>query len=221
MGGAEALGAGGLIIYKDFAFDADSQADIAVYTSYQHFGSVDNVVTASGQTLRILPGQTPFYIPQAGDPNRTPVEVERTIRLAESRFPQYSAKLEAYRHAWAAAPPPPVAQTNRPAAAAPQREVSADLAPASAGRNVLRMRSGETFQAWKLSRVEGDYVVITHADGVSRVAIADLPDNLYGFPDEVIARAQLFRERRNEEARKEYLKASAFSEGTPFPLGTH
>jgi len=214
----------GVVIYKEFAFDPDSQAEMADYSSLQRFGSVDNVVTPAGETLRIFSNQGPVYIPAPGTPGSDTGEVTRTIQCAESRFPQFVRRLETYRQGWAsvtrAAPgpqPSPAVASVRPAPA------SSPATPASGAGSgkVLRTRSGEMFQAWSVSGMEGDTVVITHADGISRVPIADLPDNLYGFPPEVIARAQLLRQQEAAQARADLEKAAGFPSPAPAAHGKH
>jgi hypothetical protein len=202
--GARAFGAsGGLVIYKNYSFDPDSQAEITDYTSYDRYPSVDNVLTPSGQTLQITPGQEPIYIPHAGDPKSNSAEVSQTILTEKRRFPQFAAKLEWERRAWAAAP----SATPKPSpaiAAAPQPTAPADAvdaAPSEDSARVLHTKSGDTLTDWKLAAVEGDTVVITHADGISRIPITDLPDNLFGFPQEVMDRAQQLRQQAADQAR--------------------
>jgi hypothetical protein len=205
--GATALGAtGGLVIYKEYAFDADSQAAMTDYSSFQHFASVDNVVTTSGETLRILPGDEPLYIPNPGDPTSTAADVTRTILAAERRFPQYAPKLENVRRAWASLPkaaPAIVVQPTPSIATAPQPT------PGDESANVLRTKYGETYRSWKVTGMEGDTVVLSHADGISRVPISDLPNNLYGFPPEVMARAEQLRERGAAQTHATFAKGHA------------
>jgi hypothetical protein len=161
VNGADLLGAtGGMVIYKDESFEPDSLAEIAYYRSVEHFPVVDNLVTVDGNPLRILPGQDPVYIPSPGDPGSTAEEAIRTILGAESRFPQFVRKLEPLRQGWAAQP--------RPAAPAPTSAPEAT--------NVLRTKSGEVFESWSVSSIDGDIVTISHSAGVSRVPVADLPD---------------------------------------------
>ena len=214
----------GVVIYKEFAFDPDSQAEIADYSSLQRLGSVDNVITPGGQTLRIFSNQGPVYIPAPGTAGRDTGEVTRAIQAAESRFRQFARRLETYRQGWASAAQAAPAPRSIPAvAAAPPGPASSTATPASAAGSgkVLRTQSGETFQGWSVSGMEGDTVVITHADGVSRVPIADLPDNLYGFPPEVIARAQLLRQQAAAQARADLEKAAGFPTASPAAHGKH
>lgn len=208
----------GVVIYKEFAFDPDSQAEIADYSSLQRLGSVDNVITPGGQTLRIFSNQGPVYIPAPGTAGRDTGDVTRAIQAAESRFPQFARRLEIYRQGWASAAQAAPAPRSTPAAPA-----SSTATPGSAAGSgkVLRTQSGETFQGWSVSGMEGDTVVITHADGVSRVPIADLPDNLYGFPPEVIARAQLLRQEAAARARADLEKAAGFPTASPAAHGKH
>jgi hypothetical protein len=65
---------------------------------------------------------------------------------------------------------------------------------------VLHTKNGETLSDWKFSAMEGDMVVITDADGISRIPITDLPDNQFGFPPEVMARAQQLRQQAADQA---------------------
>jgi len=203
-GGKTLAAGGGLVIYKDYSFDPDSQAEITDYTSFDRYPSVDNVVTASGQTLQITPGQEPIYIPRAGDPKSNGAVVARSIVAAERRFPQFATKLEAYRQAWAAAPSAtPAAKASPPIAAAPQPTAEAEAADstqAGGSERVLHTKNGETLSDWKFSAMEGDMVVITDADGISRIPITDLPDNQFGFPPEVMARAQQLRQQEADAA---------------------
>ena len=196
---------GGIVIYKDFSFDPDSQAEITDYASFDRYSSVDNVLTPAGHTLRITPDQEPIYIPHAGSPQSNGAAVARTILAAERRFPQFAPKLEAYRRDWAAIPiSTPTPQPNQSIAAAPQTTAPAeaqDATPAGDSTRVLQTKSGETLTDWKISAMEGDTVVITHADGISRIPITDLPDNLFGFPPAVMARAQQLRQQAADPAR--------------------
>jgi len=359
--GAAALGTtAGLVIYKDNSFDPDSQAEIATFSSVQHFTAVDAVLTTGGATLRLQSGQEPIYIPQAGDPDSTAEEATGTILGAERRFPQFTAKLEILRQRWAALPKAaPAVTTGRaisasaeststltadewkkkateeypglavvgsplnaafvakykayqgsnyfdtpdwpmrlakecaqatpvrsPASLAdrlantswndankedsqgnqksftlnpdmtvranwrhkelgwwkvlddtrielhvardtsvravlvfnedlteatdddnqsyhrlnpPASQTTAQVQPsqqagAPAPAKVLRTKSGGVFQSWSVTRIDGDTVVISHADGISRIPISDLPDDLSGFSPEVIARAQQLRQ---------------------------
>ena len=209
--GGRAFAAGsGLVIYKDYSFDPDSQAEVMDYTSVERYPSVDNVLTPNGQTLQITPAQEPIYIPHAGDPQTSGTAVTGTILAAERRFPQFAGKLEAYRQAWAAVPIATPAPRPSPAiAAAPQATPQEDAAPAGGSARVLLMKNGEKLTDWKVSAVEGDSVVITHADGISRIPITDLPDNLFGFPPEVTARAEQLRQQAAERAR------TGTAQGTP------
>jgi hypothetical protein len=219
-GGANALAAtGGLIIYKQFSFDSDSEAEMAGFTSFAHFASVDNVVTTSGQTLRILPGQDPVYIPQPGYPGETAGQVIPNILAAERRFPQFASKLELTRRAWVAAPKAPVAFAANPVAT-PAPSPTPQAAPADEPSNVLHTRYGEVFHSWKVSSVQGDTVVISHADGISRISIADLPDNLAGFPPEVIARVQQIRLQQAAQLQKEANAVDAAHTAPPTPSPT-
>jgi hypothetical protein len=199
--GARAL-AGGVVIYKDFSFDPDSQAEITDYTSLDRYPSVD-VTAPGGQTLRITPGQEPIYIPHAGDAQSNGAVVMRTILAAERRFPQFAAKLEPYRQGWSAKPAPAPQPSQSPAAApqpATQTE-AVDATPTGGSTRVLQTKSGETLTDWKISAREGDTLVITHADGISRVPITDLPDNLFGFPPEIVARAEQLRQQSADQGR--------------------
>lgn len=200
---ANAASAGGLVIYKDFSFDPDSQAEITDYTSFDRYPSVDNVLTPGGQTLRITPGQEPIYIPGAGDPRSNGAAVIRTILAAERQFPQFASKLEAYRRAWSAIPSPtPQPSQSLAAAPPPAAETEAlDATPDGGSTRVLHTKSGETLTDWKVTAMEGDSVVISHADGISRIPITDLPDNLFGFPPNVLARAEQLRQQTVDQAR--------------------
>lgn len=212
----------GVVIYKDYSFDPDSQAEIADYSSVQRFGTVDTVVTPGGQTLRIFSNQDPIYIPAAGTAGSRAADVTQTIQSAERRFPQFAARLENYRRAWASvAQAAPAAKRSPAAVAEASPGGTASPAPAAGSGRVLRTKSGQSFQSWTVSGVEGDTVVISHADGISRVPIADLPDNLYGFPDEVIARAQLLREKEAAQARADLEKAAGFPTASPAAHGKH
>jgi hypothetical protein len=214
----------GVVIYKEFAFDPDSQAEIADYSGLQRLGSVDNVITPDGQTLRIFSNQGPIYIPGPGTAGSDPGDVTRAIRAAESRFPQFARRLEIYRQGWALAAQAAPAPRSTPAVAAAPPALASDpssATPAAGSGKVLRTQSGETFQGWSVSGMEGDTVVITHADGVSRVPIADLPDNLYGFPPEVIARAELLRQQAAAQARADLEKAAGFPTASPTAHGKH
>jgi hypothetical protein len=196
--GATALG-GGVVIYKEFSFDSDSQAELVDYSSYEHFTSVDNVHTTDGQTLRMTPGQEPIYIPAAGSGDGTAAGVTATIGVAERRFPQFAGKLEGYRRAWeavgktTAAVQPRVTSAAAILAATPQPAVTADAA-GDRPDEVLHTQDGATYRDWKLTGVEADTVVISHADGISRVPMAELPKNLWGFPPEVVARVEQLRQ---------------------------
>lgn len=207
-GGAAASGVtGGIVIFKEFSFDPDSQAQIANYTSFERFPSVDNVVTSAGETIRILPGQGPVYIPQPGDPASNAGELARAILAAERRFPQFASRLETMRRAWAALPKRAVAAQATPAASRPRAAPFAtpfapEPTPAGGPAQVLRTRSGAVFVSWTVTGVEGDTVVISHEDGISRVSISDLPDNLIGFPPDVVARAEALRAQEEAELRK-------------------
>jgi hypothetical protein len=117
---ANAAPAGGVVIYKDFSFDPDSQAEIADYTSFDRYSSVDNVLMPNGQTLRITPDQEPIYIPRAGGAQSNGAAMIRTIVAAERRFPQFAPKLEAYRVGWSAVPKP--APLQRPRKRRPKRQ---------------------------------------------------------------------------------------------------
>jgi hypothetical protein len=210
---------GGIVIYKQFSFDQDSQAEMASYSSLEHFPFVNNVVTTSGQTLRILSSQDPVFIPPPGDPNSTAEQAARAIAAAERRFPQFNANLENVRRAWAAAPRivPTAAPTAAPILAAPQ------AAPVEGGEaaNVLHTRYGEAYQSWRVIGLEGNTVVISHSNGISRISISDLPDDLTGFPPDVVARAQQLRMRAAALQRAEAAKAAAHPAalGTP-PVGS-
>ena len=188
--GADALGAtGGLVIYKDNSFDADSLAEIASYSSVEHFGAADNVVTAEGQSLRILSGQAPIYIPAPGDPDGTPEDATRVILTAERRYPQFIRKLELVRQAWVALPKSTLAAQTPPSIAA------VPLPTAEAGSaGDLHTKSGGVFQSWNATGIEGDAVIVSHADGIARIPITDLPDDLSGFPADIIDRVQQLRQ---------------------------
>ena len=155
----------GLVIYKDNSFDQDSQAEIATYSHVDHFTAVDNVVTTTGGTLRLNQGQEPIYFPPPGDPDGTAEGAIRTILAAERRFPQFVTKLEILRRAW----------VSLPRAAAPVAAEATIPAPAPASANVLRTRSGEVFQSWSVSSIDGETVTISHSDGISRIPVTDLP----------------------------------------------
>ena len=187
--GAEAPGAAaGFVIFKEFPFEPDSQAEVVNYSSYERFPAVDNVVRMDGETIRILPSEEPIYIPAPGVPGATAAQVNQTILAAEQRFPQFASKLETVRQGWAALPKAVVAaRTNAPA---PVASPTAQAASADDHENVLHTRNGETFHGWTLIGVERDSVVLSHDDGISRVQISELPDNLYGFPENVMARAR-------------------------------
>jgi hypothetical protein len=187
MGGVSASGAtGGLVIYKLYSFDPDSQAEMASYRSYEHFASVDNVLTPSGQTLRILSGQDPVYIPNPGSPEITSEQVARVIADAERRFPQLATKLESLRQEWTSLPKPaPVAESPAPAV------IAARPTPPGKAANVLRTRSGQMFEGWSIAAFEGNTVVIKHDGGVSRIPVSELPRELLGLPPEKTARTPL------------------------------
>jgi len=206
--GADALGAGGLVIYKQFSFDSDSNAEMVSYSSFAHFASVDNVVTTDGQTLRILPGQDPVYVPFPGDPAETAGKITPTILAAERRFPQFARRLEMARQAWATAPKAAVAVQAEPVAN-PAPTPAPQPAPAADAGNVLHTRYGEVFRSWKVVSVDANTVVISHADGITRISIADLPDNLAGFPPEVVARVQQLRLQQETQLQREADAAEA------------
>lgn len=159
LGGNAIAATDGLVIYKDHPFDDDSQAEIKNYSSIKHFAAVDNVFTTSGQALRILPSQEPVYIPQPGDPDCTVNEATRRILAAEGRFPQFAPNLEVLRRGWAALPK----------AAVPV------ATPVRGSVNELQTKSGDVFQSWTVSAIDGETVTISHSAGISRVSIADLP----------------------------------------------
>lgn len=222
--GGRAFGAaGGVLIYKDYSFDPDSQAEIADYTSYDHYSSVDNVVTPTGETLRIMPAQEPIYIPHAGDPHSTSADMTRTIVAAEKRFPQFAAKLDVYRRDWAAVP----SATPKPSptiAAAPQPTApveTAEAAPAPGSTHVLYTKTGEALTDWKVTAMEGDSVVISHADGISRIPIMDLPDNLFGLPADVTARAEQLRQQARTGVAQAAPSATAKTGGKGPGKGNH
>jgi hypothetical protein len=208
---ARCLGAG-LVIYKDYSFDSDSQAEMAEYATDDHYSNVDNVVTPSGGRLRILASQEAIFIPAAGEHGKSPAAMTQAIAATEKRFPQFQVKLEGYRREWAAAPVPTPAPTPEAAispenvAAAAEAVASADAPPPAPNHgtlnNVLHTKSGESLKAWTVTGMEGDDVVISHAAGISRVPIVDLPDNLYGFPEAVIDRAEQLRQARLAGAAK-------------------
>lgn len=197
---AAAEAAGGLVIYKEFPFDSDSQAVIAAYTSFEHFPSVDNVVTTDGKTLRILPGQEPTYIPAPASSGVTSHGIAPVILSAERRFPQYISKLEPIRRGWADAAEISVAEPK----VSPIRRIppaSQATSPANPSK-VLQTRSGHTYRSWKVSNFDGETVLISHADGISRIPISDLPNNLWGFPPEVVARVEQIHLQEAERLRK-------------------
>jgi hypothetical protein len=204
LGGAFGPGclAAGLVIYKDYSFDADSQAELTEYSSDDHYSTVDNVVTPGGQRLRILASQEPIFIPQAGDRSAKPAAMSQTIQAAEKRFPQFAARLEACRRAWAAVPASTPTPAQRLAVSPAATPAPVDTPPPAPDHGLinktLRTKTGETLQGWRVTGMEGDTVVISDADGISRVPIGDLPDNLYGFPQVVIARAEQLRQARQD-----------------------
>jgi hypothetical protein len=192
INGADLFGAtGGIVIYKENSFEPDSSAEIETYQSVEHFAAVDNVITTGGQPMRITSDQEPLYIPQAGDPDSTAESVTRTILDAEKRFPQFARKLEVARLAWAALPKAAPAVQPTPSSFP---TVAPQPAPAGGSADDLHTKSGEVFQSWTVTEIEGDTVVISHADGISKVAISDLPDDLKGFPPDVAARIRQFRQ---------------------------
>ena len=194
--------AGGWVIYKDNSFDDDSQAEIAHYSSYERFPSVDNITTRDGQMIRILPSQSPIYIPEPDDPSAIPATVLGRIVAAERRFPQFAGKLEALHRAWAAPLPPKGVAASKPT---PKPRPAPTIAPTPAPQpaptahtaTVLHTLDGSAYYAWRVIGMEGDTVIVSHTDGVSRISISNLPDNLFGFPPEVFTRAA---ELRLEEA---------------------
>ena len=218
-------GTGGLVIYKDHSFDNDSQAEIADYSSAEHFSAVDNVVTPAGQTIRILAGQKPVYIPEPGNPNGNTAEAVRTILAAEKRFPQFASKLEPVRRAWEALPKAAVTAKANPAAISPPGPLPAPVPPPEPGAesaNVLRTRDGAVFRAWRVTGIEPDAVIIKHADGVSRIPISELPDNPVGFPPEVIARLAELRLQEADQVRAAADRAAAHdASATVTPKKTH
>jgi len=178
--GAHAIGApGGIVIYKQFSFDPDSNAEMAAYSTFDHYSFVDNVHTPAGQTLRILSGQDPLYIPAPGDPGSTPAQATLTILAAEKRFPQFAAKLETVRQAWSALP---IAEA--PVAPSPPPSTNAAIpkpSPAAGSANILRTKSGHVFTGWSISAFEGKTVVIKHSGGISRIPASELPNDLIGL----------------------------------------
>lgn len=204
---------GGLVIYKAFSFDSDSQAQIANYSSYEHFPFVDNVLTPDGQTLRILSGQDPVYIARPGDPGTTAEQAIPTILHAEKRFPQFAPKLEQMRQAWTLLP--------KAAASVKSSPLGTPLAKPSpvigGSGNVLHTKSGEVFHAWSISAFEGNTVVIKHADGISRVPISDLQDSLGGYFSRKETPAVQPRQRDAAEIRSEAGKASPHLAASPTP----
>ena len=175
-----ALGApGGMVIYRQFSFDPDSNAEMVAYSTFEHYPFVDNVHTPAGQTLRILSGQDPVYIPAPGDPGSTPGQATRTIVAAEKRFPQFAAKLETVRQAWSA---PPIAEA--PVEPSPPSSKNAAIpkpSPAAGSANILRTKSGHIYTGWSISAFEGKTVVIKHSGGISRIPASDLPNDLIGL----------------------------------------
>jgi hypothetical protein len=167
---------GGLVIYKQFSFDPDTSAEIAPYSTFEHYAVVDNVHTPSGQTLRILSGQDPVYVPEPGNPGSTPDQATRTILTAEKRFPQFAAKLETVREAWAA---PPIAEA--PVEPRPRATATPRPSPPTNSASVLRTKSGQVFAGWSISAFEGKTVVIKHSGGISRIPASDLPNDLIGL----------------------------------------
>jgi len=187
--GARSMGAtGGMVIYKQFSFDRDADAEIANYTTFDHYAFVDNVRTPSGQTLRILSGQDPVYIPEPGNPGSTSEDATRTIQAAEKRFPQFAAKLENVRHAWEAMPKATPTPAPAPASVAVPQPT-----PPGKPTNVLRTKSGHVFYGWSISAFEGKTVVIHHSGGVSRIPASDLPNDLIGSTSEKASGAEASR----------------------------
>ncbi len=211
LSNARAAQPAGAIIYRQFSFDPDSQAEIASYIRLEHYSTVDNVLTPEGRTVRIFSDEAPIYVPPPGDPNWTAAQAARVIPALERRFPQFASQLELIRRGWAVVPRAAPAVTPGVAIAA----AAAAPRPTPESGNVLRTRYGETYRAWSVTGVEGNVVIITHADGISRISIADLPDDLTGFPPEVFLRAQALRQRAAADLRKEAARASA----RPAPSG--
>ena len=90
---------------------------------------------------------------------------------------------------------------------------AAQSAPVAApATDVLLTKSGRVFQAWSVTRIDGDAAIVNHADGISRVPIADFPDDLSKFPRDKIAAVQQFRERAVIKAIAEKRAAEAGAE---------
>ena len=155
------------------------------YRSYRDFGTNIVVVDVAGDEIRVFSGQGPIFIPYPNDKSADRQKVFALLQLARKTYPDLSSRLALVEKAWAEAlfRTARLAAVPRPGVPPPKNAV--------VGTEIVTT-SGTRYSNSRVISVEGDILTIAHDDGVSRVQLAELP----------------------EEARKKYAqKPTAIKEG--------
>ena len=164
-------GAVGCVVFKR---PVDAGATFSEYRSYKDFGTAIVVIDGTGGELRVLGYYGPLFIPYPSDPAADRQKAIALLQLARKTYPDQSRRLASVEKAWTDAP-----LRTAPTAAVPQPAVPQPVVPlaknAVVGTEIVTT-SGARYSNARVTSVVGDLLTIAHDDGVSRVRVADLPE---------------------------------------------
>ena len=164
-------GAVGCVVFKR---QVDAGSTLAEYRSYKDFGTAIVVIDGTGGELRVFGSYGPLFIPYPSDPAADRQKAIALLQLARKTYPDLSRRLASVEKAWTDAP-----LRTAPTAAVPQPVVPQPVAPppknAVVGTEIVTT-SGARYSNARVTSVVGDLLTIAHDDGVSRVRVADLPE---------------------------------------------
>lgn len=160
------------MIYRAGSYETDDKFRMVEYKTFDDFRTGTVFKTLSGEVLRLTEGHRPLIIPYPSSKSLDPDVIRKRIAEAKGRFPHLGMDVAAIEKAWEHAPttetkPSESDRATPPAPATP----AAVTAP-------LVLKSGEVFQGWSVSRVDGDTVRILHVGGVVAVALTNIPSSM-------------------------------------------
>lgn len=196
-------GASGCVIYRAGAYETDDRFVIAEYKTYDDFRTGTVFKTLSGEVLRLTPGHRPIIIPYPSDMEDAGA-VGKRVAEAKDRFPHLAMDLSSIERAWLKAQSGGgISQANAPAAVE------------DAIGTPLRLTTGRVLEAWRISKVVDGKATIAHRDGISVVAIGQLPPGAKEGDDWTNFVARVDRETEPEERREPGMSATPVAASGP------
>jgi hypothetical protein len=90
----------GLLIYKNYGFDPNSNANITEITAFESFPTISRALTVKGAKLEVEKGRTPVFIPYPSYGGYQPEQALSLIAKAKKLFPQHVRKLGEAESKW-------------------------------------------------------------------------------------------------------------------------